>query len=529
MDKQTFERNLLALSINDTALCARLSSAITTSAVYRFIEARSGDMIPALTGKDGTAHPLHSTVDPRREAERLIAAIAEEGYLVFFGLGGAFAAEAALDRAGTRKIVIIDYNCNGIAELLSSKNYVRLFQDKRVRLLVDPSCEQLNDFILNNYIPALDGGIRVIPLRARTYEDDRFDKASDTVKNAIDAISRDYSVQAYFGKRWFSNIIRNLELAETQNGRIAPVKKAVIIASGPSLEKNIPLIKKEIATKKENKSFIITADTSLPLLLQADIIPDAVISIDCQHISYQHFFRALPEKTLLFLDLCSPPLIASRTGNRVFFSGGHPLSMYINRKWRPLPVLDTSGANVTYAALSLAENLGAKELMVFGADFSYPEGKTYARGTYIYPYFEKRQSRFNPVEAQHSVFLYRDSSLEKKYNSQGGWFYETKTLAFYRSKAYEKELAITAQKPRELSLLCSGTASKSSKLFLTDYKNSVEALSSFNFTEKRDITATLLPMAAFFRRLNPFYSTEELFDGVKKYCLAELNCIISQS
>ena len=526
MDKQTFERNLLALSKSDPSLCTRLSSAITTAGTYRFLQARSGETIPALTDSDGAAHPLHSTVDPRREAARLISTLADEGYLLFLGLGGAFAAEAALERETSRKILIIEYDLNGIAELLSSKDYIKLLQDYRVTLLCDPSPEQLEAFILRNYIPAIDGGIRVIPLRVRADADIRFSTAADTVKNVIEAVSRDYSVQAYFGKRWFCNIIRNLSLAESQNRRIAPVRKAVICAAGPSLEEQIPFIKKEKTVNNSDSNFLIAADTSLPALLHAGIEPDAVISIDCQHISYRHFFGLLPEKTILFLDLASPPPVASRTENRIFFSGGHPLSLFISRTWRPLPVLDTSGANVTYAALSLAENLGAKELTLFGADFSYPRGKTYARGTYIYPYFENIQSRCIPLEARHSAFLYRDSSLEKINNQQDPWYYETKSLKFYREKAREKEKIITEKRSRELSLFSSGTLHQSARDFLKDYRAAVTKLVFFDPVRQDEVSATLLPLAAFFRRLNPAYTSSDLFAAVKSCCLKELDNII---
>ncbi|MCL1813573.1 MAG: DUF115 domain-containing protein [Treponema sp.] len=526
MDKQTFERNLLALSKNDPHLCVQLSSAITTAGIYRFLHARSGEIIPAITDSNGAAHPLHSTVDPRREAQRLISTLTEEGCLLFLGLGGAFAAEAALEREASKKILIIEYDINGIAELLSSKDYIKLFRDNRVRLLCNPSAEQLEAFILGNYIPAIDGGIRVIPLRVRTGTDSRFDTAADTVKNTIDTVSRDYSVQAYFGKRWFSNIIRNLPFAEKQNGIIKPIKKALICAAGPSLEEQVSVLKKEITSNNNNKSFIIASDTSLPVLLHADIEPDAVISIDCQHISYQHFFRMIPKKTYLFLDLASPPPVASRTENRIFFSGGHPLSLYISRSWRPLPVLDTSGANVTYAALSLAENLGAREITFYGADFSYPLGKTYARGTYIYPYFEKNQSRYLPLEAQHSVFLYRDSSLEKIKKENDFWHYETTSLKFYRKKVKEKEKAITENKSHELSLLCSGKLYQGTCGFLKNYRESVEKLEAFDILQQDEISATLLPIAAYFRRLNPSYNSPELFAAVKLYCLEELNKII---
>ena len=525
MDKNTFERNLLALSNNDPSLYSKLSSALTTKGLYRFIKARSGEIIPAITSSEGAALPLHSTVDPRREGERLIATLSNEGCLVFLGLGGAFAAETALTLNSAKKIIIVEYDCDGIAELLSSKDYIKLFSDPRVFLLFDPAPEELESFIVNNYLPALDGGIRVFPLRVRVDADKRFSFAADAVKDAIDKVSMDYSVQAYFGKRWFTNIIRNIFLAEKQTASIMPIRKALICAAGPSLEENFHEIKMQQTVHKKDL-MVIAADTSLPALLHAGIEPDAVISIDCQHISYQHLFTKVPEKTLLFLDLASPPSIASRSENRVFFSGRHPFSLYINRYWRPLPLLDTSGANVTHAALSLAENLGAREITLYGADFSYPMGKTYARGAYIYPFFEKIQSRLVPLEAHHSGFLYRDHSLKKIIKNPGIWYYETKSLVFYREKAAEKTKNIAESQYRERSFFSSGKARLGAFDFLREYFNSISELSSFNPVLQNEPLSTLLPLAAFFRRINPSYNSEELFNAVKSCCLEELKKII---
>jgi len=531
MDKQTFERNLLALSESDPLLCTRLSSAVTTGGMYRFIESRYGEVIPALTDPGGAAHPLHSTVDPRRESARLIATLAEEGYIVFLGLGGGFEAEAALEREKTKKVLVIEYDCNGIAELLSSRSYYSLFREPRFRLLADPPEDVIEEYLLNSYIPAVDGGIRVFPLRKRADSDVRFSGAASAVKRAIDSVSRDYSVQAYFGKRWFSNIIRNLALAEKPCAGVPPVKKALICAAGPSLDEQIPLIKKN--REQSDRPFLIAADTAFPALIRGNIEPDAVISIDCQHISYRHFFDPLPPATKLFLDLASSPPVAARTENRIFFSGGHPLSLYISRVWRALPVLDTSGANVTYAALSLAESLGAQVVTLYGADFSYPLGKTYARGTYIYPYFENLQSRRNPVEALHSAFLYRDSSLQKQTPDNGKWYYETQTLKFYREKAAGKEKAIQAAKgQRNLSIFSSGPVRQSTQAFLASYRASIEHLSSFDFSgntetsAETEIAATMLPLAAFIRRTNPALDPRDFFDAVRSCCLEELSRII---
>ncbi|MDR2471894.1 MAG: DUF115 domain-containing protein [Treponema sp.] len=526
MNKQTFERNMLALSKTDPLLCTRLSSALTGGGVYRFIEARSGELIPALTGPGGGGRPLHSTVDPRREAERLAGTLHGEGCVVFLGLGGGFGAAAALERGDVKKVLAVEYGRDGLAELLSSRDYMPLLRDPRFRIALDPSGDELEAYLLSGYLPALHGGIRVFPLRARTAGESRFEEAAEAVKRAIEAVSRDYSVQAWFGKRWFSNIIRNLPLAEGQNVSVPPVRRALICAAGPSLEEAIPRIKKALGGGE--RPFLIACDTALPALLSAGVEPDAAVSIDCQHISCRHFFTAPPPGTRLFLDLSSPPPVAARTENRIFFSGGHPLARYISRVWRALPALDTSGANVTYAALSLAENLGARETVLYGADFSYPLGKTYARGTYIYPHFEGLQRRFTPVESLHSAFLFRDSSLEKTAPQDGGpWRYETAALRYYRDRTRRKEAAIR-RAPRPPGIFASGPLRRSAGEFLSDYAWAVGALRSFDPPEDpgdagaAEIITTLLPLAAALRGPDGGLDGRELFEAVRAHALGEL-------
>jgi hypothetical protein len=92
----------------------------------------------------------------------------------------------------------------------------------------------------------------------------------------------------------------------------------------------------------------------------------------------------------------------------VFFTSGHPFSQYINAHWRRFPFIDTSGGNVSHAAVSLAGSLGAEKIFLYGADFSCPEGKPYAREAYIYPYFRSRENRLDAIESLFVHFLFRN-------------------------------------------------------------------------------------------------------------------------
>ena len=548
---------------------------------YSFCTARNGALIPSIIDSSGGAHPLHSMYDPYREAERLISDLCDENghltseFLVILGLGGGFIAEAALRRNGLAGICIIDYDANGMQELLHAINYDAILGDPRCHLLIDPGPREIEDFITGHYLPAVCGNIKILPLRTRTeQEQQRFTDAVDALRRSIAKVSSDYSVQAHFGTRWFSNIIRNLCAAENistgqtrSNGFPAPaqiggnyIHEAAICAAGPSLDIQIPRLAG--LKKKDANLFIIATDTSAPALLNSGVRPDAIVSIDCQHISYYHFMGIDCRRIPLFLDIASPPLVAACTDTPVFCSCGHPFARYISRNWMPLPELDTSGGTVTYACLSLAGGLGAEKITVYGADFSYPHGKVYARGTYIFPFFEKKQNRLNPLEALVSDFLYRSPFLAPCGPVN---YYETATLRQYRERTIKKANSLNADvffepgigpdiqtsersKKNDGDQYCGASSTPgdkrngvlyapqrprtSAREFLTAYKRAVEKLAVPETADgtwlgnlampEKEILYTLLPLAAALKRHNPSLYTISLLEAAKQYCIEEI-------
>jgi len=545
-----FDKNLLALSKRNRELSNKLSKIVVKESRYRFIESRTGEIIPNWIDLQGAAHPLHSMMDPKKEAKRLIETVQSEGFIIILGLGAGFYAEEALKREETCFVLTVEYDLAAIAELLRQRDYTCLFNDPRFSLAVDLSGEELQRFILRLYQPVLFGGIKVIPLRARTgFDNESFIIAAKSIEGAIDQASSDYSVQACFGRRWLSNILRNMKSAGEVKGSIPPIRKAAVCAAGPSLSLQIPEIQ-----KKEKDRFLIAVDTSLPCLLNAGITPDAVISIDCQHISYYHFMDGLPESALLFLDLASPPMLASRSKNRWFFASAHPLTRYVSQVWKKLPELDTSGGNVTYATVSLAEQLGASEIELYGADFSYPGGVSYARGAYIYSLFSKRQNRLSTIEAQCSDFLYRTPLYKIDRPDGAGWYYENRLLKFYREalekKSFNMEAALMPSKGLGASihvkqfenlkyrhgLFTYSEAATQAEDFLSRYKNGITSLPKPEknaalylgslSNEQRQVFTTILPLAAALKHRNSIADYRELIEETKAYTIKQINKVL---
>ena len=511
---------------------------------YTFLTSRSGEIVPAIIDKDGSSRPLHSTIDPIREAERLVSTIPQDtGFVIFLGLGGGFAPQIALAETSVQ-IIAIDFDKDGIKEILSSKDYSPLLNNSRFSLLTDFTLEEIKKYILEHYNPSLHGGIKVIPLRTRTERDERFNKAADVIQEAVNETAADFSVQAHFGLRWFSNIIRNIKTAQTADKSFIAKKidKAAIVAAGPSLDGQLTAL----AEHKSKGVFIICSDTALPVLLRNNIEPDAVVSIDCQHISHYHFFGCNIRNIPLILDIASPPLLSRFSTLPVFFSSGHPLALYISRYWRSMPLLDTSGGNVTYACLSLAETLGANCITLFGADFSYVRSQSYARGTYVYPYFNRRQTRLAPAEAQMSAFLYRAPFLPQENKNQ--IYHETSSLRFYRTKLEEKAASMDAQicafqgqgapinltnkyahnADKNYTIGAAENQTKSGIEFLEQYRGDIAALPESGLNEKqRQIFTTLLPTAAALKHRGANNkSAAELIEAAKNHCIKQIDKIL---
>lgn len=95
------------------------------------------------------------------------------------------------------------------------------------------------------------------------------------IKNAVEKAKTILVTRSYFSKKWIYNsfnIIRNIMLPATIKKGNSPL---VITASGPSLKNCIPALKKH-----RKNIFILSLSSSLSVLINENIIPDAVLSTD---------------------------------------------------------------------------------------------------------------------------------------------------------------------------------------------------------------------------------------------------------
>ncbi len=428
----TLEGNLEALAGVDPELAERLS-ACPPARGFSLLEAKNGSPVPAIQGQ---SRPLafHSTVDPQREGRRIREQYPGAGFVVFLGLGGGYQISPFLADVEISGILIVETDASLVKSILQAVDLSRILADERVRLLVDPLEGGVENALLATYLPSVMGNLASVPLGSRLeMEGAFFASVSRGIQSAASRIGADYAAQSRFAKRWLANTLANLPTAESAALSLEGRPTVMIAGAGPSLDAQLPLIR-----ARREGALLIAADTALPSLLGGGIIPDLAICIDCQHYGYHHALSARDgsravEDVAFLIDLSSPHLLARSAAKHGYFAGGHPFSRYIRRHWRPFTALDTSGGSVAHAAVSLALSLGARQIILYGLDFSYPDGKPYARGTYLSSLFDSRSSRLMPAESSFIGMVFRSNDVMTD-RIPGGLRYTTPLLLSYRQE-----------------------------------------------------------------------------------------------
>lgn len=373
-------------------------------------EAKNGSRIPLF--KNGK--PANSKYNP--DAEQILFEALPKGCIIVAGIAGGFHIEKLLSEKNISLIIAVEADSESL-EFCKQFSSTKKIEECKKAILCDKS--NLEEILYTKYFPVLYKNLTLVFNRAWKNENPQIaQEISSTVKNFLEKVSADYSVQAHFGKLWQRNILLNLKfISEHNNENFFSVnieqdkikKTAAIVAAGPTLDFSIEEI-------KHGDFFVISTDTAFGTLLQNSIIPDAVINIDAQHISSEHFFCANNEtKTTFIFDLCSNPesvnLVYNKKNKIQFCTNQHPLSL-LAAKNMDIKKIESGAGTVTIAAADWAKSCGFQKIKFFGADFAYSFGKPYAKGTYLEKQFFSKSNRIISAEEKYAALMFR-TELEK--------------------------------------------------------------------------------------------------------------------
>lgn len=206
-----------------------------------------------------------------------------------------------------------------------------------------------------------------------------FDKIEDIVREGmLNALTMDTTIKKH-DLTWIQNGLGNFsDLANNPhanclNGKFSGYS-AVVVSPGPSLEKNIDLLK-EI----KGRAIIIAGSHSLQYLRDRNIIPHVILHVD-PSISIEDYFHDFELEKVELLVLCAttdPALFKLPVKRKAWIYAN---AYFDNWLMKLLSYDDFSlyGSCVSVAALKLAFMWGCSEVTLVGQDLSFEDGKYYA-------------------------------------------------------------------------------------------------------------------------------------------------------
>jgi hypothetical protein len=142
---------------------------------------------------------------------------------------------------------------------------------------------------------------------------------------------------------------------------------AVIVSAGPSLEKNIHLLK-----EVKDKFVIICGNRTLKPLLDIGVEPDFVCVVDAQNFCYDMMKSVLHSTVpLVFCEQSNNKLVNAYKGKKIFFREGVTLKNSANKLLGHDVDVLWQGGSVAHACTALAQYLGCNPIMFIGQDLAY--------------------------------------------------------------------------------------------------------------------------------------------------------------
>lgn len=344
--------------------------------------------------RDERKYLLHSRFDPAAEAERLIGSIeSTRDYLfIVFGIGLGHHLFALKDKISPEtRVVIIEPNLDVLRYALNNVDFTELFStgqfliffgdQQRVGKMI-PSMSTLGYYKLVH-------NAKVISLpNYYIYADQNINTIRHIHKvllNTVIAFGNDLEDQ-FFG---FSNMCYNTDAIMTSysfddfKGKYTGVP-AIIVASGPSLDKNIDQLK-----RANGKALIIACDASMRACEKHSVRPDAVASIERVKETYKFYYQGksfADDLVLLAPGSVWPDICAEFPGKKVLVSRNNTGFENIWMKNFENFNFASIGHSCATTAFAAARRAGCNPIILIGQDLAYTSGKKHSDLTHTFEF-----------------------------------------------------------------------------------------------------------------------------------------------
>ncbi|MFJ8246267.1 motility associated factor glycosyltransferase family protein [Peribacillus asahii] len=324
--------------------------------------------------------PLNSLYSPEKEALRFINKLnnVEKKFVIFIGFGNGtlldmLVEDGIFDRnvhflfiepfseiklsdkhfSLISKIEKLSYhNLNNFNSIVFAK-FISKFTSIPVDIKIHPNYSKVNQSLIKDCLKIIHEGIETKQILNNT-----------ELKFAVDWI-----VEPLIN---IEHIPKSVNLKKLQ-GKFKG-ERAVLIASGPSLKTHIDFIK-----KGQDSFHLFAVGSALRALMENEIHPDYVLSVDASDRNYETHFEGIQYKGTLIYETMSNSNIQKHHQGTLVVS--QALSDYVTSQiFNDLYSFPQMSPSVAIYTLQVIAYLGFSEVYLVGQDLALVNGEYYAKG-----------------------------------------------------------------------------------------------------------------------------------------------------
>lgn len=370
--------------------------------------------------KDGKDVYLSGKRDPSRLAKiwtKNLKKLPRNSYVILFGIGnGDFLKEVIATTNENINILVYEPSVVILKACLERVDLSEQFDKRAVEILVDVfgSTELMRNFFSARIPYESMEFMRhfTLPNYAMLYPEE-FKWFWEQMKDVAFKRQVQYSTQELFSKYMVTNILVNSKYLPDCStsvqlvGHIPRDIPAILVAAGPSLDKNIEKLK-----RAKNKAFIMAVDTAVRPLFKHGIKPDMIAIIDCVKPAEAIVNEGMRDVPLLCSIVSSPEIMDYHKGRKFFFSETYE---YVEKVFRDNNVVLRdihTGGSVATTAFSLLYMVGIDNIILVGQDLAFSGKQTHASGTFEVLEDARTASKEIEVEGNYEEKVYTGSDFK---------------------------------------------------------------------------------------------------------------------
>lgn len=415
---------------------------------------KKGAMTAAVSTADGRKLLLHSRYDPRREALDFCKNLEKrDAYTVILsGLGMGHHVKALMETLGEETVVFVsEPDLVTVKTALEHTDVSAELATGRVEILTGLEKNTLHERLHRHSTMLMLGTVFAVPPVAREYNAE--------FHNACRQAITDY---AAFAKMSLVTLLHNAVITCRNVANNLPTYvsspaadvirrrftgcPAILVAAGPSLAKNIDQL-----GALQDRAVLISAQTTLRILLNKGIRPHFVTSLDFSELSRQFFegvtlpddlvLVAEPKATWHVIDIFrgTPAVV----GNRVILLDNVFAHRCVGEDLAKRAPME-AGATVMHLAFYLAQWLGCDPIIFVGQDLGFSGHCYYAPGVPMHRAWYPELGRFGALEMKEWERIARQREILRKIKDIDGRDIYTDEQMFSYLEQFERDFAKAA-------------------------------------------------------------------------------------